>query len=345
MFYERQAERYTGSLLALYDASSRLRVTGGAEVYRDLGSLIDGGLSPESLFNGGASEVGYTNGAVFGEGALTTDWVNLTLGARFNRHSQFGSSFVPRLALTKVAGKFHVKALFSKAFRAPAINYIDLNPLIKPERTTVWELEAGYRLSQRSFLSANVFDVTIHKPIVFSFDEETQTDQYQNFSQTGTRGFELDYRYKADRGYAGFTCSYYATAGKNEVDYYRVENHGNLLLAFPPHKWTAHGSIQLARKVSLNPSLVCLGARYGYVFDESTQGPAVHKFNSTLLANLYLRLEDIGGTGLELGAGIFDLFGQNYPFIQPYAGSHAPLPAPSREFVVRFGYRWSFATP
>ena len=45
--------------------------------------------------------------------------------------------------MTRVAGKFHFKALASRAFRAPGIENIRLSDNIQPEKTTAYELEAG----------------------------------------------------------------------------------------------------------------------------------------------------------------------------------------------------------
>ena len=117
-----------------------------------------------------------------------------------DHHSQAGNSFAPRFGVTKVKGKFHVKGLISKAFRAPGIANLLLNPEIEPERTTVMEFEAGYQVTGNSILTGNVFNSRIKKPIVYSYDTEADVETYQNFSETGTRGFELDYRIKAGMG-------------------------------------------------------------------------------------------------------------------------------------------------
>jgi len=55
-----------------------------------------------------------------------------------------------------------------------------------------------------------------------------------------------------------------------------------------------------------------------------------------------LRAANVFGSGLEFGAGVFDIFNEKDYYVQPYNGLHAPLPGPSREFVVRLGYRWGF---
>ena len=345
-YYDHQIDRYSGGLNVLFTANDRFTLTAGTELYRDEASITNDATDPW-YFRGGLSSVNYRNAAFFSEGLLSTAVGNFTVGARISDHSQFGSSFVPRFGYTKVHGRFHVKALVSRAFREPSVENIDVNPLIKPERTTALEFEAGYQLAERSFLSANIFDLTINKPIIYSYDPETEMEGYYNAGQSGSRGFEVDYRYKHEKGYAGLSYSYYTTAGKNDVDAYRVANRTNVLLGLPAHKLTAQFSANLGHDMHLTPSLVYLGNRWGYTYDQSQCGcedPSgqLSKLDSVLLANVYLRAENVFQSGLEFGVGVFDLFNQKDYYAQPYNGLHGPLPGPSREFVVRLGYQWGF---
>jgi outer membrane receptor for ferrienterochelin and colicin len=291
------------------------------------------------LFLDGRHSVDYSNGAFFVQGVLKTNWVDITLGGRMDHHSQAGNSFAPRFGLTKVKGKFHVKGLISKAFRAPSIENLLLNPAIEPERTTVMEFEAGYQVTRDSILTGNLFNSRIKKPIVYAYDSEEDVETYRNFSETGTRGFELDYRTKKEWGYVNMNYSYYR-AIENQVDYYSVENHPELLLGFPAHKLAVAAHVRFARSFALNPSLVYLSPRYGY--KTPSDGGAPKKFDPAYLANLNFSWRDIAAVGLDLDIGVYDIFGQNFEFIQPYKGSHAPLPGPSREFRIRLGYRWNF---
>jgi hypothetical protein len=57
-----------------------------------------------------------------------------------------------------------------------------------------------------------------------------------------------------------------------------------------------------------------------------------------LLFNLFVRAQDVGTPGLEIGAGVYNLTGTNFRIAQPYNGGHAPLPVFSREFLVQISY-------
>jgi outer membrane receptor for ferrienterochelin and colicin len=332
------AERFEGSLALSYNPTERVNFLAGGDFYYDRAHTSSD--APDyDLFLDGSHEVDYDNGAFFAQGLIRTNWVDITLGGRVDHHSQAGNSFAPRFGLTKVKGKFHVKGLISKAFRAPAIENLLLNPKIEPERTTVMEFEAGYQITKSSILTGNVFNSRIKKPIVYAYDIDADVETYQNFSETGTRGFELDYRVKKEWGYVNMNYSYYR-AIKNEVDSYSVENHLDLLLGFPAHKLAAAAHVRFAKGFFLNPSLVYLSSRYGYTTPSDSGAPK--KFDPAYLANLNFSWRDIASQGLDLDIGIYDIFGQNFEFIQPYKGSHAPLPGPSREFRVRLAYRMNF---
>jgi hypothetical protein len=39
-----------------------------------------------------------------------------------------------------------------------------------------------------------------------------------------------------------------------------------------------------------------------------------------------------------VSAGVYDILGTEYPWVQAYNGFGAPIPGPSREFVLKVGY-------
>jgi len=58
------------------------------------------------------------------------------------------------------------------------------------------------------------------------------------------------------------------------------------------------------------------------------------------LLNLFVIYKDPAIKGLELGAGVYNILDDSYAFIQSYNAGHAPLPAPSRDFLVRVTYQY-----
>lgn len=337
--YDKKTERLTGALTAFYAPGARTELMAGGEYYHD-GVKVDGITADASKYSNGREKVSYDNHAFFGQGVYHAGPATLTAGARYDRHSQYGASLVPRLAVTAQAGAYNFKALYSKAFRAPSIENIRLatdNALtIKPEKTTVLEAEAGYMATETLYLHGNASFTAIEKPIVY-YTDSSGSEFYKNFSQTGTRAFGLGVKYKAagTRLNADYT-TYSAKA--NRVEAYAVPGRGSYLLGFPRHKVTVSAALPLAAGLSANPSAIYYSRRYG-----SLGGGAYRAYGEQVTSDLNLLLRDRPVKRLTLSLGVKDIFKSGYRYVQPYYGgfeAHAPLPAASREFFFKAGYEF-----
>lgn len=341
-FYDAVADRYSGILKISYDITNRIKLLLGGQLDYD-----DASYGPNSplLFTNGTNETSYRNFALFSEGAFNTPIANLTLGARFENHNAFGSSFVPRVGVTKVVKDFHGKFLYSRAFRAPGIEQIHFGDAsitgaaLKPEKTDDYEVEAGYRISDTMYVSANYFNTHISHPIIYFFDTANQADTYVNRPEVGTTGVEVEYRVQDQWGYATLGYSFYNVTD-NQVTIYAVPGNGDILLGFPQHKATLNGSFNITSNLSVNPSVVFMSQRYGYDSVDANGVSVIRKFSPKALANLYFLYRNAFVKGLDIGAGVYDIFNQSPPFLQPYDGYHAPLPGPSREYVLKMTYNW-----
>ncbi|HYG01947.1 MAG TPA: TonB-dependent receptor plug domain-containing protein [Chryseosolibacter sp.] len=331
VFSDKKVTQTLAEVTVNADVSEAINITGGIQYYQDKGTTVAG----HEYDITGTTGVDFNNFSAYGQSLLKLGVVNLTLGACFNHHEQFGSSFVPRIGLTKVVDKFHAKLLFSQAFRAPSIQNIDLNHSIKPELTTVFEIETGYQLSSNVLLVANFYNISINDPIVYFYDGEADIEGYANYDETGTLGAEAELRFKSSFGNFSLNYSYYSANGKNTIESYKVPGNDDRLLAFPQGKMNASGSFKLTEKISFNPSFTYLGERNGY--ENET---AISTFDPVLFANINFVVKDLLAEGLELGAGVYNVTDNDYMFIQPYNNAHAPLPQPSREIVVRLKYRF-----
>jgi outer membrane receptor for ferrienterochelin and colicin len=311
--------RTTANLTASFEPDTSISIVGGAQFFSEGIENIRGrrfNFNNESSFN-------FTNLAVFAQGLVKTSFVNITAGARFEQHSRYAPVFVPRLALTKVIDRFHIKALYSRAFRAPALLNINLNPDIRPETSTVIELEAGYQLTNNMLLTANVFDIGIENAIVYA--AINNVEKYFNFDRVETRGFELEYRWRDTWGFLTLNYAFY-TAGNNTVNLYRVAGQNNVLVGFAPHVANLNVAIDITKDISISPSFRFLSTRYGQVGINAVSGAAEHKlYDAVALCNLSLHYANII-PGLTANLSAFDIFGANYAFIQPYNSLHRPLP-------------------
>ncbi len=329
-FYNKTARRITAGLTGLWTPLTSLSVAVGGDVWLDRASLkaseADIGLNVP--FDGETS-VNYQNYVGFAD-VLWRTWVaNIEGGARVEHHSHFGSSFVPRLALTRVFGDFHVKGLASRAFRAPVIENIATNPDIQPERTTAFELEGGYTITSRLFVSANLFDLTVSNPVVYSFDEATGTETYRNVGNIGSRGVEGVLRYAHAGSYATLGYSFYTTAGKDTSAAYEVPGRDNVLAAWPAHKLTANTSVAITRWLSVGGTAVGMTRRY--TFTSPSFAPVVYLSAAVFVHDVLLE-------GLEGSLSLHNIGDARNPLIQPYDGGHPPYVGPGREVFLRVAY-------
>lgn len=327
--YDKRVSRATAGLTVFYKHSSRADFLAGGEYFNDdaeIGALTGAAAG----YPDGRDHVHYDNHAFFAQSSLGFDFVRIVAGARYDYHSHYGASLVPRVAFTKLVNDLNFKAIYSRAFRAPSIENIRLNPGIAPERTESVELETGYKVSSSLFASANLFHTSIKDPIIYNVTGGSET--YSNYSRTGTRGAGFTLKFKRD-GFRADAAYLYTDAAANRVDVYGVPGHGGYLLAFPRHKLTLNASVPLKPGLRVNPSAICVSRRYGY-----GSGGALKAYGGKVIASVNFRLEDRPARGLSLDLGVRDIFASGYSYIQPYSGGHAPLPAPGRELFVKAAY-------
>jgi outer membrane receptor protein involved in Fe transport len=232
-------------------------------------------------------------------------------------------------------GDYHFKAIYSKSYRSPSIMNIAYNTEIKPEETTIYEFEAGKQISDNLLLTANVFDVEICDPIVYFYGG---TSNYTNFDRVGSRGIEFSGIYRKDTTNISLTYSYYK-ARDNEVTEYSVPGHNGLLLGFPAHKLTLLASVSPYKNVFVTPSLTYVSSRYAVT--NYTTDYVHERLDPKLLTNVSLLFKDaFKKEGLDVSFSVYNIFDENYDFIEPYLGWYGPVPGPSREFVLGLRYRF-----
>ncbi len=331
VFSTESAQRFRTNLIARYNPNANMSFTLGTEYWHD--EAYD-----DVAFFNNKKYIGFDNLAFFSQFLLKTKYVNITAGARYDNHSFYPSTFILRFGVTKAWEKLHVKALYSNAFRAPSVQNINLsiNQSIKPERTAVAELELGYIFSSNFSTTINFYDITTKDPIIYFVANDTEG--YLNQDETGTRGAELEFRYKGKKGFLEFTYSYYTTAGKEIINTFAVSEDRNQLLGLAPQKLTIWANRTLYKNLKLNTSLVWLSSRYAYNAETSDGELILKKFDANTLFNISLMYKNFLREGINISLGVQDIFNQSPPFMQPYDGAHAPLSNLSREFIFKINY-------
>jgi outer membrane receptor for ferrienterochelin and colicin len=340
--FDVSSSRINANLNASYKPNDKVDIAFGIDSY------FDKAKDELSLFpDNGKDEVTYNNVAPFVQARFITPVANITVGARFDNHSAFGSAFSPRIGLNKTIDKLHMKLLYSRAFRAPSIenlnfsvkNVIGGGNQIAPETTDVIEFEIGYLIGSNMTLTANVYSIKIEDPIVYTVitdDADVDYEVYKNFSKAGTSGFEAEYKWKDKWGYLTLNYSYY-TADKNKVNLYEVPQSKGSVLANANSKIAAYASFRLGKTFSLNPSIYYTGKQYGAIPVDGSSS-IVAEIDPFVNFNLYLNANNVLTENLTIGLGVFDAFDDGRLFVQAYNGGLFPMPGIGREFVIKMSY-------
>ena len=353
-YYKPTINRVLGNMQLEYQPNDQLNVILGGEYYHDQASMNGG----EELWFNDSDELSLSNTSFFAQGIYKTKLTNITAGMRYDKHSMVDGAFSPRLSLTKDFGKFHYKVLYSQAFRTPSVANLfafeinedgslkDISPNIEPEKSDVYELEIGYQFTPHFALSGNVFYTDINDPMVYLYYyDETNNEEYEGFYNSttyGSKGIELEAKLNGDWGYLIANYSYYSVDGINEIEYYSVPNNSKATLAFPQHKFNIQSHVKVSDQFSINPSIIIKGKRYGFnAYDEDQDVTVLSEYDPIALVNVYARYTQAFNLPMEIGLGVYDLFSQNYQFIQPFNGGHAPFPGASREIMLKLKYNFS----
>jgi outer membrane receptor for ferrienterochelin and colicin len=331
--------RLTENLTLRYDPNRNISITLGGESFQDRAIY----KTDSTFFANNKSSVNYLNFAGFAQALIKTKISNLIIGARFDKNNAYGQAFVPRIGSTKIFNRFHYKLLFGRSFRAPSIANINSadSSGIRPEYSDVVELEAGYKITKNSFFTINLFDITTTKPIVFyaSIADSTGeiSEYYTNFGSGGTQGLEAEYRLKTKKIDFFINYSYYTAKNKTRISYYQAGN-GYSLLGFANHKINLSATYHFTSDLSLNTTATFYGKRWAVTGLDSTGNSIYSETENKTLINIFINYQT-PVKGLSVGTGVYDALNQKFTFIQPYDGGHAPLPGPSREFILRIQYQ------
>ena len=117
--------------------------------------------------------------------------LDLSLGARRDDYTTFGSEVSPRLAAAWSWSGNKFRAAYGRAFRAPQIGELYLpffgNPDLRAERSRSAEIGYDRYIGNDASVSITAFNAKIRDLIMYDF----VTNQFQNIGETRSRGIEL----------------------------------------------------------------------------------------------------------------------------------------------------------
>ena len=338
-YFDNIASRTKGGVYGSYDISRRFNLVAGTEYFRD-----DARSIAEADYFAGKESVSFNMYSFYSQALFRHPYVNITGGFRLDKHNAFGAAFVPRLALTKRFGNFHFKALASASYRAPGIDNINLSENIKPERSTVYELEAGYQLTPDMLLSVNSYLINTKDIIVFYNIDLGGGDYdqiYGNSERFGTRGIEMTYTFRKNKWMFETNYSFYQ-AGTSTVDRYAIAHNDKAFVAFPQHKIIVNGGYDLTKNLSLNVIVNHFSERWAYTTIDEEEMPMLTKLDPYTLINANLSYQNLFVKGLTFSLAGFDLLNERPVMPQAYNGDFAPVSGRSREINVKALYTIPF---
>jgi outer membrane cobalamin receptor len=290
-------------------------------------------FNPDSL----SESARYTCRSIYGQGIWKTRFANLTMGLRFDYHSYYKPILSPRIAVNRSFGKWYMKASFNRSFRTPAMSNISLRlgDQIDPQITDYYEAEWGINVNPRLLLTLNLYQISVTDGIVFSVLEDGFSEGYSNAARMGTRGLEAEGKFSVGKMIFQGGYSFYTTGGQNNYEAYAVPEK-NFNLAFPASKLTFQNRFQIGEHIKLSNTIIWLSDRYGFNGDE--ESPGYINYGQVFQWNLFVQAKDVYLKGLSIGAGVYDITNSRYSYIQSYNSGHMPLPAMSREYVLKITY-------
>ena len=324
-------------LSGFYTPNKSILISSGGQYYIDNSRY----QNPKILFYDSTNKNRFTNIAAFAETQFFSKYVNLTAGARYEKLNTISEAFVPRFAMTKAFKFFHVKALYSQAFKIPTIQNINASEgKIKPENIQVIEFEAGVKINSAFNLNVNAFDNQIRNPIVFSYNSITTSESYQNKSFTYNRGVEVELLFKNKLLNARANVSTYYNY-KNDVNETFIDTIQTKELAgVPRHKATCYLSFSLPKNWNLNTNFVYTTARQSYVYTDSMQTilelKEVAPYN---LLNISVSKADFILPQLKFELFLNNVLNQKYYFANTFDNGFNLLPDQRFEFTIRLIYK------
>jgi iron complex outermembrane receptor protein len=260
------------------------------------------------------------------------DNLTLSAGARYDRHSTFGGTTKPRVALIyHPALKTTVKLLYGQAFRAPN-NYelyfgsgITFKPSInlKPETISTTELVLEKYLGDHLRLSASGYIYRIKGLISQVTDEADGLISFRNEERIASRGLEFEMEGKLPGGFEG-NIAYTLQQTRNQETGIELTNS-------PRHL----GKLNII--APLVSRRIFVGFQLQYTSERTTLNGT--KLPSFYLSNLTLFSQKIMKR-LDLSFGAYNLFNQKYADVGAEEHRQNSIEQSGRNLLLKFTYHF-----
>jgi len=274
--------------------------------------------------------------------------LEVTLGARYDDYSDFGSTLNPRAALVwSVDYNLSIKALFGRAFRAPSFtelyainNPVALgNPDLKPEVINTYEVAISYKPLNNFDLDMNIFNYHIDDSIQFVPDTDSSTVTAQNAGEQTGHGIEVEAKVELTTHWR-ISANYAYQDSKMKVKFSPTQTINSPPGHAPNHALYITSHNQLSDHWQFNLQWNYIGKRKRVDNDPRGALDSYHKVDATLIASEIINK-------MDLSFSIKNLLNDNIkePSIGPAQGSTAAdipgdLPHYERSLWVNLKYNF-----
>lgn len=342
-YYDPTARNLTAGLKATWDVNDWLAIIGGGQYNNTSASY--GGDEPtrQYLFPGGKASKGFERYSIFTEAVVATKYADITAGLRYEgTDGTYNSALVPRIGLSRSFGDTHLKVVYNRAYRAPTLEQISggikAGTPLKTETADVYELEIGHRLDDNNSLQASYYAIHGRNVISYRYDDEQSIDTYINSGKQGSRGVEAEYRYRSNAAHLALRYSF-ILADNPRDSLWSVPGRQRMFIGIPSHKATVGAGYKITSSLSINSTGIFTSERYGYAsIDPDSEQSILKRFSPELYQDIYFLYKDAFTEGLDVGVGVYDLYGTHHSYLATYDSGHAPLPAGSREYLFKVSY-------
>lgn len=335
--------KYTAGLTHSWEILKQLDLLTGLEYYTSSLVLPENHKYYEETFNNGTNSLDISNFTLYSQAMFFNKIVNITLGGRFDNSSQYGNSFVPRVAFTKAFKNLHMKAMFSQSFRVPGGIIPNRIPdgvsSIEPEKATNYEIEAGYQFHKKLYLGINAFDITFNKVIVYGSDPATGLGTYINSGTIGSQGIEAEMKYFGEIINLTFNYAYHRANGIDVMSY-SVPGQNKSFLGFSPNRFNSLVSIKINKILSLNITAQSFSERYAYTHYGLEGEHVLEKIDADYIFNANLKFNNFPIKKMDVFVGVNNITDEDYLYFQPYNGEHGAIPSLSRAYSMKISYRF-----
>ncbi|MBL7944876.1 MAG: TonB-dependent receptor [Flavobacteriales bacterium] len=324
-----------------YELAEWLDVRLGVQAYRQISTFFVRN-GPLFVMNDGRT-IAMHDIAFFAEVLSSGRFGDLSAGYRYEMNDLSGVFMAPRASYAKVAGRWHMKALASRAFKVPTIMNLNYGPEeggITAEYANTLELETGIRTSDRDQFTANVYRTAIEDPIVYVFDA-VSLDNYINRERAGTEGVDVRYTMDNDRFFMQLSYGIHrALANVSLPEVQLPAPWDDHFQGLPRQKATATLSVDLGPQWAIRSALTWNDRRssYQYIDLEQETMELIH-WPSEVILNAGLTWRSAGSGRWTMDVGCYNILDVDRNIVSPYNNGTVPLTLNGRELSAKLTYR------